>query len=96
VLKGPQTFICVPCAPQVVFRENFATPALAKAGTGDILAGIIASFLAQGQSVKGAAILGVGAHSLAGRAAEQKFGTISVAPEDVIASLPEVFMQNIN
>jgi hydroxyethylthiazole kinase-like uncharacterized protein yjeF len=96
VLKGPQTFICAPCAPQVVFRENFATPALAKAGTGDILAGIIASFLAQGQSVKGAAILGVGAHSLAGRAAEQKFGTISAAPEDAIASLSEVFMQNIN
>jgi NAD(P)H-hydrate repair Nnr-like enzyme with NAD(P)H-hydrate dehydratase domain len=70
-------------------RLACGTPALAKAGTGDVLSGIIGSLLAQGLSAWDAAVLGVALHGEAGRLAEQKLGIRSVMAEDVIAALPK-------
>jgi NAD(P)H-hydrate epimerase len=72
---------------------NCGTPALARAGTGDVLSGVIGSLLAQGLSAPDAAVLGVRLHGSAGRRAQQRLGVRSVMAEDVVAALPQAIMQ---
>jgi NAD(P)H-hydrate epimerase len=72
VLKGAATVIAQPEGR--VYISPFATPALATAGTGDVLAGAIAGFLAQGLDPVAAACAGVYLHGLAGEMLEQEFG----------------------
>jgi len=62
---------------------------LAKAGTGDVLAGIIGALLAQGLAPRDAAALGCALHAEAGRASAQELTEICVSAEDVIAALPQ-------
>jgi NAD(P)H-hydrate epimerase len=85
VAKGPETLIVSPTQSQL---SAAGTPALAKAGTGDVLSGIIGSLLAQGMEPFEAACAGVELHSRAGRIAEQRLGMRSVMAEDVIEALP--------
>lgn len=87
VLKGPITFIAD--AEGIVETMDRGTAALAKAGTGDVLAGIIGALLAQGLAPRNAAALGCALHAEAGRAAAQELTEICVSAEDVIASLPQ-------
>ena len=61
-----------------------ATSALAKAGSGDILAGIIASFAAQGLSLTDAAATGCFIHAYAGMLGEKRIGAYSVTADDII------------
>ncbi|MDO4182852.1 MAG: NAD(P)H-hydrate dehydratase [Coriobacteriia bacterium] len=86
VLKGPITFIS---NGEAVFRMGLGTPALAKAGTGDVLAGMISACLAQGLESLDAALLGAVWHALAGTAAAQRLTDVCVCAEDVIDSIPE-------
>jgi len=90
VAKGPTTQIV---SPTQSASSSTGTAALAKAGTGDVLSGIIASLLAQGASLFSAAVLGVEIHSRAGIIAEQKLGRRSVCAEDVIKAIPTVLQQ---
>lgn len=85
-LKGPDTLI-VGNGRRYLMREG--TPALAKAGTGDVLAGIVAALLAQGLDAFDAAALGTLLHARAGSCAAEKLTDVSVIPEDVIAFIPE-------
>ena len=85
VLKGPDTFISDGIETWVM---DLGTPALAKAGTGDVLAGMIGSLLAQGVDPLHAAGLGALLHGQAGREAALRVGEIAVIPEDVIEALP--------
>lgn len=85
VAKGPTTFI-TDGSSHVESSEG--TPALAKAGTGDVLAGIISSLLAQGVPASDAALLGVRIHSQAGVGAERAVGRRSVTALDVIRAIP--------
>lgn len=71
----------------LVMRDG--TPALAKAGTGDVLAGMVGSLLAQGLGAFDASVLGAVLHARAGRLAESRLGDICVIPEDVLEALPE-------
>lgn len=87
VAKGPTTYIT---SGGELVECNKATPALAKAGTGDVLSGVISSLLAQGMRAFEAAALGVEIHSLAGVAAEQKQGRRSVTALDVVEAIPQV------
>lgn len=87
VLKGPITFIAD--AEGIVETMDRGTAALAKAGTGDVLAGIIGALLAQGLAPRDAAALGCALHAEAGRAAARELTEICVAAEDVIAYLPQ-------
>lgn len=87
-VKGPDTFISD--GDQVV-RMALGTPALAKAGTGDVLAGLVAALLAQGLEPLDAAVLGTSLHALAGRAAEARLTSVCVTAEDVVDFLPEAF-----
>ena len=89
-MKGPNTYIAdgnEECADEVI-ELACGTPALAKAGTGDVLAGIVASLLAQGMDPKDACILGTYVHAQAGVLAAAESSQLCVCAEDVIAYVP--------
>ena len=85
VLKGPDTFVSDGRRTEAV---TIGTPALAKAGTGDVLAGMAAALLAQGAPAFDAAFTGATLHALAGVAAAETLTDIATCPEDVIESIP--------
>ena len=64
------------------------TPALAKAGTGDVLAGSIGSLLARGMEPKDACALGAFVHARAGVLAAADSAELCVTTEDVLVHLP--------
>lgn len=86
VLKGPVTYIAT--ADGAVEAMERGTAALAKAGTGDVLAGVLGALLAQGMAPVDAAALGCALHAEAGRAAAEELTAIGVTAEDVAAALP--------
>lgn len=63
---------------------------MATAGSGDVLTGIIAAFLAQGLECFTAATLGVYVHGLAGDCAAEKYGHYAMMASDIIDSLGEI------
>ena len=64
VIKSANTFIV---SSGQIYIINDGSPSLAKGGSGDALAGMIASLLAQGYNAKDAAISACEAHALAGK-----------------------------
>jgi ADP-dependent NAD(P)H-hydrate dehydratase / NAD(P)H-hydrate epimerase len=87
VLKGDDTLVVEPAGRVAVSRGN--SPALATAGTGDVLTGTIATLLAQGMEPFAAAAAGVQLHAQAGREAARRQGAAEgVIAGDVIAALP--------
>lgn len=86
VLKGANTVIS---DATEAFAMTEGTAALAKAGTGDVLAGIIGALLAQGMQAIDACVLGATLHARAGVAAAGRYTDIGVIPEDLIEHLPE-------
>lgn len=70
--------------------KNACCSGLAKGGSGDVLAGIITSFIAQGLDTKKAAITGVYIHSKAALEVEKIYGSRGMLPTDVIEMLPKV------
>ena len=90
VVKGPTTFVS---NGNAAYKMNSGTQALAKAGTGDVLAGMIASLLAQGIKSLDACMLGATLHAHAGIIAAKKLTDICVVPEDVIAEIPAAVRQ---
>ena len=88
VLKGAFTVIASPKGETTTIPV--ATSALATAGTGDVLAGMIAGFLAQGIDPYKASIAGAWYHSQAGIIAAEKLGsTDSVMAGDLLDSISE-------
>ncbi|MDR0347110.1 MAG: NAD(P)H-hydrate dehydratase [Coriobacteriales bacterium] len=85
VAKGPETHIV---STTRAHRSTAGTPALAKAGTGDVLAGVIGSFIAQSIAPFEAALLGVELHGRAGQLAEERLGRRAVCAEDLLETLP--------
>lgn len=69
------------------------SPALAKAGTGDVLAGMTGGLLAQGVKPFDACVLGVTLHGMAGICASRETSVISVCAEDVIEAIPQAIEQ---
>jgi ADP-dependent NAD(P)H-hydrate dehydratase / NAD(P)H-hydrate epimerase len=86
VLKGDDTLVVPPSGPMAV--SPGATPALATAGTGDVLSGLIGALMAKRMDPFAAACAGVFAHARAGRAAAERFGADHVVAGDVIDALP--------
>ncbi|ERM81748.1 hypothetical protein P872_19370 [Rhodonellum psychrophilum GCM71 = DSM 17998] len=90
ILKGAFTSISLPNGKQ--FFNSTGNQYMATAGSGDVLTGIITSFLGQGYSSENAAICGVYHHGLAGELASvsKKRGMIA---SDIIEAIPETFVQ---
>jgi NAD(P)H-hydrate epimerase len=86
VLKGDDTLVAAPDGTVAVSRGG--CPALATAGTGDVLSGVAASMLAKGLDPFTAACAAVFVHAEAGRLAAQPAGPAGVIASDVIAALP--------
>jgi NAD(P)H-hydrate epimerase len=91
VLKGAHTVVAAPDGE--VLASAIATPALATAGSGDLLAGAIGAFLAGGATPLDAAGCGVAVHGAAGLLAADRIGETGVMARDLAALLPEAIGQ---
>ncbi len=90
VYKGMPTVIFSPGDdPLVAISGN---PGMAKAGCGDVLSGIIASFIAGGVHPKDAAIMGVIIHGKAGDFAAKKLSMPYMVASDIISEISTVFL----
>ena len=87
VLKGAHSVVADPDGEVMV--SEVATPALATAGSGDVLSGAIGAFLAAGCPPREAAALGVAAHGAAGLLAERRIGRAGTMARDIANLLPE-------
>ena len=93
VLKGDDTIVASPGGPVAVSRGGAS--ALATAGTGDVLSGVIGAFLAKGMDPFHAACAGVYVHAAAGRLAAERLGPEGVIARDVIEALPAALSMNV-
>ena len=91
VLKGPFTVTASVEGHTMV--SPFANPSLATAGTGDVLGGVIAGFLAQGLSFMDAGSLGVYVHGLAGSRLRDELGDTGILAGDLLPILPKVIKE---
>jgi hydroxyethylthiazole kinase-like uncharacterized protein yjeF len=87
VLKGDDTLVAAPTGRVAISRGG--APALATAGTGDVLSGVIAAMLAKGLAPAAAACAAVYTHARAGQIAAAPHGPDGVIASDVIRWLPE-------
>ncbi|MDD4154049.1 MAG: NAD(P)H-hydrate dehydratase [Bacilli bacterium] len=84
VLKSDVTIIA---QGQNIVQLDYGHPSMAKAGSGDVLAGIIVSLLGQKYNLLEASKYGVYIHSLAGQIATAKYGEHSIIASDIIDSI---------
>ena len=83
LLKGADTLVAAP--RRGVFVAAYGRPALATAGTGDVLTGVIAAFLAKGMEPQLAAAAGAVAHGLASRLVDPGVGMVA---SDLLPAIP--------
>ena len=85
LLKGADTIVAESGRGPLVC--DLGPPSLATAGTGDVLTGVVAAFLAKGCEPRVAAAAAAVAHGLAARNVRQQAGLIA---SDVVDALPSV------
>lgn len=91
VLKGHNTAVATPDGD--VFVNTTGNAGMATGGSGDVLAGMISSLLAQNpQKPLECACAGVYLHGQAGDIAKDKFGEVSMLPTDLIDCIPNAFL----
>lgn len=90
VLKGAPTIIAEPEGRAYI--NSTGNSGMATGGSGDVLTGMIASFLGQGLNPLDASILGVFMHGYSGDIAASKKGEHSLIASDIIDSIPETFL----
>lgn len=93
VLKSHRTIVATPDGK--LYTNILGNPGMATGGTGDVLAGCIASFSAQGMSAADSAIAGVYIHSLAADMAAEELGEYGLTPGDIINTLPYAIKYSI-
>lgn len=91
VLKGHCTVIAGP--DSTCYINTTGNAGMAKGGSGDVLAGLMVSFLAQGMAPMEAAGAAVWVHGRAGDLCKQRFGERYMAPTDLIRMLAPVLKQ---
>lgn len=91
VLKGAYTAICAPNGH--IFFNSTGSTGMAKAGSGDILTGLLTGILTQGYPAEQAALIGVWLHGRAGEKAEGYFGADGMNSSDIIDFIPEAWME---
>ena len=89
VLKGSGTIIASPEGRVMINRTG--NSGMATGGSGDVLAGMTGSLLAQGAKPFDAAAAAVYLHGLSGDIAAEKLGKISMLPTDLIDEIPQAF-----
>jgi NAD(P)H-hydrate epimerase len=91
VLKGHRTLIATP--DEKVFINPTGNPGMATGGTGDVLTGMIAAWLAQLLDAEAACKLAVYLHGLAGDLAEADEGEVAMTSADVAGHLGDAIME---
>jgi len=91
VLKGAGTVVT---DSRGVYVNETGNSGMATAGSGDVLTGMIASFVAQGMTSFDAAIAGVYLHGLAGDIAAAELTEYSVTASDILNAIPEAFAEH--
>lgn len=89
VLKGALSLVAAPQGP--VFVNPTGNHGMAKGGSGDLLTGLIAGFLAQGLRALDAAVTGCYLHGLAGDLASEQDHPRSAGAEDILAQIGQAF-----
>jgi NAD(P)H-hydrate epimerase len=89
VLKGEDSLVAGP--GRGVLVSALGLPSLASAGTGDVLTGVTAAFLAKGMETQQAAAAACAAQQLASQAAPQRYGLVA---SDVIEALPHALARD--
>lgn len=88
VLKGSNTVVAGPSGSVYINRTGNA--GMATGGSGDVLAGIISSFVCQSMSLQSATIAGVYVHGLCGDNVQKKYSMHGVTPTKMIGEIAEV------
>jgi NAD(P)H-hydrate epimerase len=91
VLKGHRTLIATPDGK--VFINTTGNPGMATGGTGDVLTGMIAAWVAQLLDAEAACKLAVYLHGMAGDLAEAEEGEVSLTSADVASHLGDAVME---
>ncbi len=91
VLKGHRTITATPTGE--IYINTSGNPGMAKGGSGDVLAGIIASLIGQGIPCEKAAYIGVWLHGACGDLAAERFGEYSMTPSDMLCTLKSVIRE---
>jgi len=88
VFKGHRTITALPSGQ--VFINSCGNAGMAKAGSGDVLAGVISGLCVQGIPLEKAVPAGVYLHAAAGDAAAEKLGQYAMLPSDMIDTFPAI------
>jgi hydroxyethylthiazole kinase-like uncharacterized protein yjeF len=91
ILKGAGTIVATP--DEKVFINSTGNSSMAKGGSGDVLAGVIAAIYAREPYPEVAASVAVYIHGMAGDLAAKEMGEYSAIPSDTIRYLPQAFMK---
>lgn len=92
VLKGHRTLVATPWGE--LYENGTGNAGLARGGSGDILAGIIAGLAAQGLEPWQAAVCGVYLHGLAADRCARRLSMQGMLPSDILADLCAIFLEN--
>lgn len=90
VCKDARTVAACP-EREKIYLNTSGNAGMATAGSGDVLAGMIAGLLAQGMDAEDAAVTGVYLHGVAGDMAASAYGERSMTASDIIEQFPKVF-----
>ena len=92
VLKGASTLVgCTEC--EDIYVNNTGNPGMSTGGSGDVLAGFIASFIAQGVDPFKSAIAGVNIHGAVGDRVSQKYSMMGNTPSLMLGELPTLLSE---
>ncbi len=92
-LKGPHTIIA--CPDGTCYFNSTGNPGMAVAGSGDVLTGMITSFLSQDYTPRESAILGVYLHGYAGDLVSNQLGQYGLTASDIIKYIPQAINEYI-
>ena len=93
VLKGHRTVVADPRGN--VFVNQTGNSGMSTAGVGDVLTGVISSFVGQGINPYSAAVIGTYLHGLAGDIAAKDKGQFSLIAGDILEKLPQAIKDTI-
>nr|WP_312576109.1 NAD(P)H-hydrate dehydratase [Sedimentibacter sp.] len=91
ILKGARTIVSCPNGKS--FINTTGNPGMATAGSGDVLTGIVTSFIGQKIEIEDSLRLAVYLHGLAGDIGSRNVGEYSLIAGDIIKYLPEAIQQ---